>query len=54
MFRGRVQAMNSHGKTYVRIYVYMDYGGEELVKYIGREVEGMLVIKDEGEEGDTH
>jgi hypothetical protein len=53
-FRGRIQASSSHGKTYVRIYVYMGYGGEELVKYIGREVEGMLVIKDDCEEGDTH
>jgi len=54
VFRGRVQAMSSHGKTYVRIYVYADYGGGELAKYVGREVEGLLVVKDEDEEGDTH
>jgi len=47
LFRGRVQATSSHGKTYVKIYVYREFGGEELVKYIGREVEGLLVIKDE-------
>ena len=54
MFRGRVQTMSSHGKTYVRIYVYADYGGGELAKYVGREVEGLLVVKDEDEEGNNY
>jgi len=47
LFRGRVQATSSHGKTYVKIYIYREFGGEELVKHIGKEVEGLLVIKDE-------
>jgi hypothetical protein len=53
-FRGRVQAITSRGRTYVRIYVYTDYGGEELAKYIDREVEGLLVVRDEGEEDCAH
>ena len=44
-FKGRLQAEKRHGKTYVRIYVYMTYGGDELAKHIGKEVEGMLVVK---------
>ncbi|MFP3237603.1 MAG: hypothetical protein RXQ00_00210 [Caldivirga sp.] len=54
VFRGKVQTMSSHGKTYVRIYVYADYGGGELAKYVGREVEGLLVVKDDCKEGDNH
>jgi hypothetical protein len=47
VFRGKIQEIVSHGKTYVRIYVYADYGGDELVKHVGKEVEGLLVVKDE-------
>ena len=45
-FRGRLYAERRHGRTYVRIYVYMDFGGEELVQYVGREVEGLLVVRE--------
>jgi hypothetical protein len=46
-FRGRIQAERRKGKTYVRIYIYMAYGGDKLVNYIGKEVEGMLVVRNE-------
>ena len=45
-FRGRLYAEKRHGRTYVRIYVYMDFGGEELVQYVGKEVEGLLVVRE--------
>jgi len=49
-FRGRVVAGKRIGeKTYVRIDVYIDEGGRELAKYIGREVGGIaVVIENEG------
>jgi len=53
-FRGRVQAERRRGKTYVRIYVYMAYGGDKLVNYIGKEVEGMLVVKNESPQSTTY
>ena len=53
-FRGRVQIIPVHGKTYVRIYVYTDFGGEELVSCANREVEGLVVVKDDCEENNTH
>jgi hypothetical protein len=45
-FRGRLYAERRHGRIYVRIYVYMDFGGEELVQYVGKEVEGLLVVRE--------
>jgi len=53
-FKGRIQAERRHGKTYVRIYVYMAYGGDKLVNYIGKEVEGMLVVRDDSSQDTTH
>jgi len=53
-FKGRLQAEKRHGKTYVRIYVYMAYGGDKLIKYIGKEVEGMLVVRNESPQSTTH
>ena len=53
-FRGRIQAERRKGKTYVRIYIYMAYGGDKLVNYIGKEVEGMLVVKNESSQNTTH
>jgi hypothetical protein len=53
-FKGRIQAERRRGKTYVRIYVYMAYGGDKLVKYIGKEVEGMLVVRNESPQSTTH
>ena len=53
-FKGKVQIIPVHGKPYVRIYVYTDHGGEELAKCTNKEVEGMLVVKDDCEEGNTH
>jgi hypothetical protein len=53
-FRGRVQIIPVHGKPYVRIYVYTDFGGEELVSCANREVEGLVVVKDDCEENNTH
>jgi len=49
-FRGRViVGKRIGGKTYVRIDVYIDEGGRELAKYIGREVGGIaVVIENEG------
>jgi hypothetical protein len=49
-FRGRVVAgKRVGGRVYVRIDVYIDEGGEELAKYIGREVGGIaVVIENEG------
>jgi len=54
VFKGRVQIIPVHGKPYVRIYVYTDYGGEELAKCVNKEVEGMLVVKDDCKEDNTH
>ena len=54
IIKGRVQIIPVHGKPYVRIYVYTDYGGEELAKCVGKEVEGLVVVKDEGEESCAH
>ena len=49
-FRGKVIVGKRIGeKTYVRIDVYIDEGGRELAKYIGREVGGIaVVIENEG------
>jgi len=33
--------------------VYMAYGGDELAKHIGKEVEGMLVVKNESTQNTT-
>jgi len=54
VFKGRVQIIPVHGKPYVRIYVYTDYGGEELAKCANKEVEGMLVVRNDCEEGNSH
>ena len=54
IIKGRVQILPVHGKPYVRIYVYTDYGGEELAKCVNEEVEGLVVVKDDCEEGNTH
>ena len=53
-FKGKVQIIPVHGKPYVRIYVYTDYGGEKLAKCVGKEVEGLVVVKDESEESCAH
>jgi hypothetical protein len=53
-FKGRIQAERRQSKTYVRIYVYMAYGGDKLVNYIGKEVEGMLVVRNESSQSTTH
>ena len=45
-FRGRVTTVGRGGR-YVSIYVYAEHGGRELAKHIGREVEGLVVIRDE-------
>ena len=54
VIKGRVQIIPVHGKPYVRIYVYTDYGGEELAKCANMEVEGLVVVKDDCKEGNTH
>ena len=54
VFKGKVQIIPVHGKPYVRIYVYTDYGGEELAKCANKEVEGMLVVRNDCEEGNSH
>jgi len=46
VFKGRISYTGREGK-YPYIYVYKDFGGEELKSYIGREVKGLLVIEDE-------
>ena len=44
-FRGRVVVgKRVGGRVYVRIDVYIDEGGGELVKYVGREVGGIAVV----------
>jgi hypothetical protein len=49
-FRGRVVVgKRVGGRVYVRIDVYIDEGGGELAKYVGREVGGIaVVIENEG------
>jgi len=47
VFRGRITSTGREGR-YPHIYVYMDFGGKELKSYIGKEVQGLLVIEDEG------
>ena len=44
-FKGKVKPIGRKSK-YVAIYVYVEYGGKELQKYVGKEVEGYLVILD--------
>jgi len=46
-FRGKVNALRRGGKTYVCIYVYAEFGGNKLSKYVGKEVSGLVVIEDE-------
>jgi len=53
VFKGRVQIIPVHGKPYVRIYVYTGYGGEELAKCANKEVEGLVVVKDDCKEDNT-
>jgi len=53
-FRGKVNALKRGGKTYVCIYVYTEFGGSKLTKYIGKEVSGLLVVEDEGPQDSTH
>ena len=53
VFKGRVQIIPVHGRPYVMIYVYTDYGGEELAKCVGKEVEGLVVVKDDCKEDNT-
>ena len=47
-FRGSIEVLKRDGKEYVRIYVYSDAGGKKLVRYANKEVEGMVVVEDEG------
>ncbi len=54
IIKGKVQIIPVHGKPYVRIYVYTDYGGEELTNCTNREVEGLVVVKDDCEKSNTH
>jgi hypothetical protein len=46
-FRGKVNALKRGEKTYVCIYVYAEFGGNKLSKYVGKEVFGLVVIEDE-------
>jgi len=46
-FRGKVNALRRGEKTYVCIYVYAEFGGNKLSKYVGKEVSGLVVIEDE-------
>ena len=52
-FKGRVTVGRRVGdRVYVRIDVYIDEGGKELAKYIGKEVAGIaVVVVSEGSEG---
>jgi hypothetical protein len=52
-FKGKVIIGRKVGdKVYVRIDVYINEGGKELAKYIGKEVAGIaVVVEDEGSEG---
>ena len=44
-FKGRVTVGRRVGdRVYVRIDVYINEGGKELVKYIGKEVAGIAVV----------
>jgi len=44
-FKGKVIVGKRVGdKVYVRIDVYIDEGGKELTKYIGKEVAGIAVV----------
>jgi len=45
--RGSIEVVNKGGKPYVRIYVYSNEGGKKLAQYVGKEVEGFVVIEDE-------
>jgi hypothetical protein len=53
-FRGKVNALKRGEKTYVCIYVYAEFGGNKLSKYVGKEVSGLLVVEDEGPQDSTH
>ncbi len=46
-FRGKVNALRRGGKTYVCIYVYAEFGGNKLSKYVGKEVSGLLAVENE-------
>jgi len=44
-FKGKVVVGKRAGdRVYVRIDVYINEGGEELAKYIGKEVAGIAVV----------
>jgi len=45
--KGSIEVVNKDGKPYVRIYVYSDEGGKRLTQYVGKKVEGFVVIEDE-------
>jgi hypothetical protein len=45
--RGSIEVVNKGGNPYVRIYVYSNEGGKKLAQYVGKEVEGFVVIEDE-------
>jgi len=48
-FKGKVVIGKRIGdKVYARIDVYLDEGGKELAKYIGKEIAGIAVIINEG------
>ena len=53
VIKGKVQIIPVHGKPYVRIYVYTDYGGGELASCANKEVEGLVVVKDDCKEDNT-
>lgn len=42
--KGKIERAGSETRT-VRIYIYSEYGGRELSKYIGHEVEGIIIVK---------
>jgi len=43
--KGKVSTTGRGGK-YVQIYVHKEYGGKDLKQFIGKEVEGFVVIKE--------
>jgi len=51
--RGSIEVVNKGGRPYVRIYVYSDEGGKKLTQYVGKKVEGFVVIEDESTQNTT-
>ncbi|WP_167827660.1 hypothetical protein [Pyrobaculum islandicum] len=43
-FKGKLRRVGKYGAS---IYIYAEHGGRELEKYIGKEVEGIVIVHED-------